>query len=240
MKRDCIVRFRTFLVLVSILGLLAVLPSVNATGTGILVGQVITLDMDAQPIPQPVPLSGAKVTVYANGAVIQSVSLNDFEGSYSLYLPSGLYVVTAECPGFSAQSRVVAISDEHSTRVDFFLQRAPAVKSSAFDFGLSSAGSMMILAGGSSWTTIQVTLYSGLPQTVNVSVSGLPPGTYASLSPSVVNASFPVVCMITTSLATPVGSYNVIVIGVGGGKIHSTSFTLTISNYNRVPKLMPR
>jgi hypothetical protein len=230
MRRRSRNRFCAFLVIVCIVALLVLSPSVNAAGTGILVVQVIGLDTNAQPIPQPIPLSEAKVTVYSNGSVIQSGSLNNFDGSYSTSLPSGLYVVTAECPGFSAQSRVASISDEHLTRLDFYLQRAPSVKANTFDFGLSRGGSITVLPGGSTWTTIQVTFHSGVPGTVNVSVSGLPPGAFASLSPPIVNSSFPVICMITTSPATPVGSYNVTVIGVGGGVRHSVSFTLVVRN----------
>jgi len=175
-----------------------------------------------------VPLPRSKVTVYANGAQIQSVSPG-FDGSYSIALPAGLYVVTAEHPGFNGQTRLVAISDWHWTPVDFHLEHAPAITGNAFDFGLSSGSPITVFAGELGWTRIQVTLRSGLPQMVNLSVSGLPSGALASLNPPVGSPSFASVCIVTTSLAIQMGSYNVTVTGVGGGLTRSTSFMLTVN-----------
>ncbi len=121
MRMTSISRFRVFLVLVSIVALFMMAPSVNATGT--LFGHVIGLDMNNQPIL----LYHAKVTIYANGTQFQSMSVNGFDASYNVDLPPGMYVVTAECPGFNAQSKVVGISDLHSTQLDFYLQRAPTI-----------------------------------------------------------------------------------------------------------------
>lgn len=222
MRRASIGRFRAFLVLLSTVALVATLPSVNAAG--ILVGQVIGDDINSNEIP----LGGAKVAVYANGTLVLSM-VAAWDGTYSIFLPPGVYVVTVERPGFNAQSRVVRITDGRLTRLNFHLQRAPDITGNTFDFGLSSGGPIMVLTGELGWTAIQVALRSGSPQNVSLSVSGLPSGASASLSPSVDSPSFTSICIITTSFATPVGSYVVTVSGVGGGLTGSTSFTLTIS-----------
>jgi len=213
---------RAFLILTAIVASLSMLPSVDAAG--MLVGQVIGNDMDGHLIP----LGWANVTAYSNGILVQSVSPG-FDGSYSMSLPSGLYVVRVEHPGFNAQSKVVEISNGRSSRLDFYLERASIITSNAFDFGLSSSGPVMVPAGKSGWITIQVTLRSGSPQIVSLSVSGLPSGASVSLSSPSDRPSFTSICIITTSPATSVGSYIVTLIGVGGGMTHSASFTLTIS-----------
>ncbi len=222
MRSASICRFRAFLVLVCIVTSLATLRSVNAAG--VLVGQVIGPDMSGQLIP----LEWAKVTAYADGTPVQSVS-PEFGGFYSISLPPGLYVVTAEHPGFITQSKVTLINDKRQTRLDFYMDRAPSITGSTFDFDLSSGGPITVLAGELGWTTIRVTLRSGLPQIVNLSLSGLPYWVSASLSPRVGNPSFSSICLIRASLAASFGSYNVTVTGVGGGLIRSGSFTLIIS-----------
>jgi hypothetical protein len=222
MKKVSITRLRAFLALVSIIPLL-VMP-LNVDAAGLLGGRVIGIDMNGNLVALP----RATVTVYAKGAPIQSVSPG-FDGSYSMSLPSGIYVVTAEHPGFNAQSRIVEVSDWRLTPLDFYLMPAPAITGNVFDFSLSSRGPITVLPGELGWTTIQVTLRSGLPQMVNLSVSGLPSGAVASLSPAVGSPSFASICIITTSLVVQTGSYNVTMVGAGGGLTRSTSFTLTIS-----------
>lgn len=230
MSRASIGRFRAFLVLLSTVALVATLPGANAAG--ILVGQVIGEDINSNPIA----LGGAKVAVYANATLVISM-VAAWDGTYSIFLPPGVYVVTVERPGFNAQSRVVRIIDNRSTRQVFYLQRAPDITGNTFDFVLSSGDPIMVLAGESGWTAIQMTLRSGSPQNVSLSVSGLPSGASASLSPPVASPSFTSICIITTSFASPVGSYVVTVSGVGGGLTSSTSFTLTISLRSHSPDI---
>jgi len=117
-------RLLILLVLVSIVSTLAVTPRVNATGT--LSGQVLGLYMNNPPIL----LYQARVTIYANGTQIRSIPVDGFDATYSVELPPAFYVVTAECPGFTAQSKTVGISNWHSTNLDFYLQRAPTTSGS--------------------------------------------------------------------------------------------------------------
>lgn len=220
-RRTSVGRFRAFLILIPIVASLEMLPTVSAAG--LLVGRVIGPDMYGRPIP----LQRANVTVYTNGILVQSVSPR-FDGSYSISLPLGLYTVIAEHPGFTAQIKVVEIFYGRPTLLDFYMEPAPTVTSKAFGFSLSSGGPTTVPAGESARITIQVTLHSGSPHIVRLSVSGLPSGASASFSSPFGSPSFTSICTIMTSPAAPVGSYNVTLTGVGGGMTQSTSFTLTI------------
>jgi len=215
-------RFRAFLILVSVIALLEMLPRVSAAG--LLVGRVVGIDTYGRSIP----LGWANITVYANGIPVQSVSPK-FDGSYSIPLPPGPYTVTAEHYGFTAQIKTVEIFNGRSSLLDFYMQPAPTVTGKAFEFSLSSGGPITIPAGKSALTTIQVNLHSGSPQIVKLSVSGLPSGASASFSSLFGSPSFTSICTIMTSPTTPIGSYTVTLIGVGGGMTHSISLTLTIA-----------
>jgi hypothetical protein len=223
-------RFRAFLITISVAALLATAPSSNAAG--LLVGQITGDDMSNKRIP----LGWARVAAYANGTLIQSVAPG-FDGSYSMYLPSGLCVVTVEHPGYDTQSKIVKISDRRATRLDFYLGRAPIIAGNAFDFSLSSDRPIMVLAGELSWTTLQVTHRAGSSQNVSLSISGLPRDAFASFSPLTANPSFVSICIITASAGTPLGSYTVTVTGISDGVTRSTSFTLTISPHAYSPDL---
>jgi uncharacterized membrane protein len=230
MKEVSMDRFRALMILVLITALLSTVPSANAAG--MLRGRVTGDDMNNYRIP----LGWAKVTVYANGTRVQSVS-PDFDGSYYVSLPPGLYVAAAEHPGYNTQSKVVRVVNGRATRLDFYLERTPPATGHTFDFGLSSNRPLTVLVGELSWITIQVTLLSGSPQNVSLSVSGLPHGASASFSPPFGNPSFSTVCIITTSLDTPVGSYTVTVTGASGGMTSTTSFALITSSRTYSPDM---
>lgn len=100
--------------------------------------------------------------------------------------------------------------------------------SAPFDFSLSNSGGITATQGGSGFNTITVTLTSGLSQTVGLSASGLPSGATASLNPASGIPSFASVCTISTLSSTPTGSHTIIVTGSRGGKVHNTTFTLTV------------
>lgn len=214
-------RLYAFLILTSIVALPWMIPSVNATG--MLVGQIIGEDLYYRTIP----LMWANITIYTNGTLAYRVS-PAFDGSYSIVLAPGLYAVAVEHYGFIAQSRVVQIFNGRSTQLNFYLDRVPPTTTNAFDFAISSGGSMMVAAGESTWTTIQVSLRSGSPQKVTLSISGLPSGVPATLSLPYGSPSFTSICTIMTSPVTPVGSYAVTLVGMGGGVTHSVMFTLVV------------
>jgi hypothetical protein len=117
MTKTNIVRFHT-LFLVSIITFLALSPSVNASGT--LFGQVYGIDRTNT--PRPFILNQAKVTISADGRVIQSISVSGFNAYFTADLPPGWYDVEAECVGFVPQSKRIAISDSHVSELYFYLE----------------------------------------------------------------------------------------------------------------------
>jgi hypothetical protein len=199
------------------------LPNVNATG--VLFGYVVGYTVSYQLVMLP----RAKMTIYSSGSVVQSMSPG-FDGVYTVSLPPGLYVVTADYPGYNTQSRVVQIINGRSSHQDFYLEFTPAITGNAFDFSLSNGGPITVPAGESSWTTIKVTLLSGPAQNVSLSVSGLPSGATFSLTPRIGDSTFTSVCIVGASAAVPAGSYTVTLTANGGGITRSASFTLTVTS----------
>jgi hypothetical protein len=98
-------------------------------------------------------------------------------------------------------------------------------------FSLStSAPSLTVGQGGSATSNITSTVTGPFNSTVSLSVSGLPAGATADLSPSSIampGAGSSVVT-ISTGATTPTGTYNVLVTGTGGGQTHSVTVNLTV------------
>ena len=98
-----------------------------------------------------------------------------------------------------------------------------------FDFSISNSGAVTVTRGSSGSTRIAVTLTSGSTQPVSLSYSsGLPSGASCSFNPSSGNPTFSSALTIKTSSSTRKGSYTITIAGTGGGKSHTTRFTLTI------------
>jgi len=72
---------------------------------------------------EAVPLVWARVSAYSDGVLVESVSTG-VNGSYIMFLPSGLLNVTVEHPGFKTQARVVAISEGGVAQMNFYLERS--------------------------------------------------------------------------------------------------------------------
>lgn len=213
-------RFRAFLLLMSAVALLSIPPRVNATG--MLAGRIVGVDTSDRIIP----LGWANITVYGNGTVIESLT-PAFDGSYSVLLPAGRYGVIVEHNGFITQGKTFEIFNGRQTRLDFRLDLAVSLNSKAFDFSIS-CGPIVTPVGKSAWTTIQVGLRSGSPQMVSLTILGLPPSTSGALSSSFGSPSFVSTYTIVTSPTTPVGSYTIMLIGMGGGMVHKATFMLTV------------
>jgi hypothetical protein len=99
-------------------------------------------------------------------------------------------------------------------------------------FSLSSSVSSMTVGQGSTGSsTITSSLSGSFNSSVALSVSGLPVGTTASVSPVSIAApgAGSSIMIISAGASTPVGSYNVIVTGTGGGQTHSATFNLTVT-----------
>ncbi|MGB6680902.1 MAG: DNRLRE domain-containing protein [Candidatus Bathyarchaeia archaeon] len=97
-----------------------------------------------------------------------------------------------------------------------------------FDFSVSAEGGLTVTQGGSGTIPITVTLVSGSPKLVSLSVSGLPSGASAFFNPLSDNPTFTSTLTITTSSSTPLGSYLITVSGTGS-QTHTTTFMLMVN-----------
>jgi subtilisin family serine protease len=99
------------------------------------------------------------------------------------------------------------------------------------DFSLSaSPSSQTVTQGGSTAYTATVTPSGGFSGTVTFNASGLPAGAGASFSPPSVAGSGPSTMTVTTTGATPPGSYTLTITGTSGSLSHSTTVTLVVAS----------
>ena len=99
------------------------------------------------------------------------------------------------------------------------------------DFSLSATpSSRTITPGGSASYTGTITAGTGFTGTVDFSVSGLPSGASASFSPASVTPSGTTTLGVTTTTATPAGTYPLTISGTSGAVVHSVNVTLVVSS----------
>jgi hypothetical protein len=96
-----------------------------------------------------------------------------------------------------------------------------------FDYALSTSGAITVTQGSSGTGTITATLQSGTAQTVTFSASGLPAGATAAFSPGACSPSCTSTLTITTTGATPPGTFPIAVTGSPLG--HTTTFNLVVN-----------
>jgi hypothetical protein len=100
----------------------------------------------------------------------------------------------------------------------------------ASDFTLSaSPASGTAAAGSPATTTVATTATGGDTETVNLSASGLPAGVTAAFNPASVTAGGSAALTLSTSTATPPGSYPITITGAGTSNTHTTTYTLTVT-----------
>jgi hypothetical protein len=101
------------------------------------------------------------------------------------------------------------------------------------NFSISASPTALTIAqGGSGGSTITTTLSGNFNSSIALSASGLPVGATASFTPASIGAPGAGSSTLTISAgaATPVGTYNVVVNGTGGGQTHSTTINLTVNS----------
>jgi len=99
-------------------------------------------------------------------------------------------------------------------------------------FSLSSSStSLTIPQSGAGSANITSTLSGTFNSAISFSAAGLPAGATASFSPGTIPApgSGSTSMTIVVGATTPVGTYNVLVNGSGGGQAHSVTINLTVS-----------
>ncbi|NUS49771.1 MAG: S8 family peptidase [Nocardioidaceae bacterium] len=118
-------------------------------------------------------------------------------------------------PGPGSPNRLLNVSN---------LQRPPQ------DFAMAvSPGSGTVGIGGTLSTTVNTTTTVGGAEPVALSVTRVPTGATASLSPSTVTSGGNSVLTIATTSATAPGTYTVTVIGIGTVHAQEASFTFTVT-----------
>ena len=108
---------------------------------------------------------------------------------------------------------------------------ATLVVSAEPDFTISALPPSQSIAQGSSTTySISLTSLNGFNSAVTLSASGLPAGATTSFSPSSVTPTGSSTLNIQTSASTPPDSYSLTITGIGGGKTHTATATLVVSD----------
>jgi len=98
------------------------------------------------------------------------------------------------------------------------------------DFSLAaSPASQTVFAGGNASYTATVSAGAGFSGTVSFSVSGLPSGATASFNPGSVTTSGSTTLSVSTSAATPSGSYPLTILGTSGPLSHTVNVTLVVN-----------
>ena len=121
--------------------------------------------------------------------------------------------------------------NSHTTTVSLTVTQA-----SNPDFTISASPSTLSLVQGSSGTsTVTTTVGGGFNSTVVLSASGMPSGVTASFNPSSIPAPGSGSSTLTVTVGSPVavGTYPITVTGTGGGKTHSTTVSLTVTQASK-------
>ncbi len=115
----------------------------------------------------------------------------------------------------------------HTTSVTLVVQTSGG--SGDFSITASSSSPSTIGAKSSATSTVTITPSGGFAGTVSLSVSGLPRGTSASLSPSSVTGSGSSTLTISTGGHPATGTFTLTITGTSGSTTHTASIPLTIN-----------
>ena len=155
-----------------------------------------------------------------NSSVHVALLYSRHDGTYSDYFklpaeaPQGNYTiyVTAGKPGYV---------DANFQMVFSFLNP---------DFAMSaSASTILVEQGQTAICTIALMPSNVFNEPISLNMLGLPKGSNVSFDRNPVKPPASVTLTLNISFSTPVGSYNVTVIGSGGGNVHSTPIILTVA-----------
>lgn len=176
-------------------------------------------------------ISGAGITTTSIAATDRANT--NFSGTFTQANNSnGNYVVFAVTgTGFTVTAIPGVASDGVQRAPLNGIQIVPAGQVSNPDFTLSSAPSSAIVSSGSSTTsTVSIGAVNGFSGSVNLSISGLPAGVSASLSPAAVTPGVSSMLMVKTAANTPPGSTMLNITGASALATHSVGLALTVNN----------
>ena len=176
-------------------------------------------------------ISGAGITT--TSIVATDPANTNFSGTFTrANNSSGNYVVFAVTgTGFTLTAIPGVASDGVQRAPLNGIQIVPAGQVSNPDFTLSSAPSSTTVSSGSSTTsTVSIGAVNGFSGSVNLSVSGLPTGVTASLSPAAVTPGVSSTLMVKTAANTPPGNTMLNITGASATSTHSVGLALTVNN----------
>jgi hypothetical protein len=107
---------------------------------------------------------------------------------------------------------------------------ASSSNGNSFDFSLSTAGAKSVVQGSSVTNAITATLVSGNTKSVSYSVSGLPTGATASVTPGSCSPTCSATVTIQTAASTPLATSTITVTGTSGSVSRTTTFSLTVTS----------
>lgn len=170
--------------------------------------------------PAAVSLSASGLPGGASSSFTPATGTPTFGNSLSIATvaasPLGSYTITIT--GVSGATT-------RTTDVGLVLAAPPA-----FDFSLAaSPGSRTVTPGGSATYSLTVALTSGTAGPVSLSASGLPAGASSSFSPATGTPTFTSTLTVSTTGATPAGTYTLSVAGAAGAVTKTTTVTLIVS-----------
>lgn len=191
----------------------------------------------------------APVTITPQDGFAGSVTLSATglpSGVTATFLPNPMTGVTAATVTLSANSS--AKPGQYSVMLTGTAASQTATASfpltvAAPGFQLTSAGTVMLGQGKSATTTITMTPTNGFTGSVQLAVSGLPPGVTASLLPDLTTGMSTLT--LTASSAVVAGSSNITLTGTSGTlkattiiplKVSTPSFTLAPLNDTTIPR----
>ena len=177
-----------------------------SVSTSIVLGsaEALSLSVSGVPTGATATINPAAVTTGAS-ATLSVAAGTAAPGSYSL-------LVTA-----------TASSGSHTATLSLIVQAPPN------DFAIAATPAALTIAQGSSAsTTIGTSVVSGSPETINLTVVGLPLGASGSLSSSAIGSGGSVTLAVMAGTAAP-GTYLLIVSGAASSATHATTVSLTIT-----------
>jgi PKD repeat protein len=194
-------------------------------------------------VPNQAPVAsitspGSSVTVNPGGTVSFAGSGTDADGTISGYA----WTFPGGAPGSSSVAAPGSVSyatpgtyvASLTVTDDKGLASQPATRTvTVSNFSLSATpSSQAVTAGQSASYTATVTPSAGFTGTVNFSVTGLPSGATPTFTPPSVAGSGSTSLVVSTSAATPAGTYPLVISGTSGSITRTANVTLVVNVVN--------
>jgi uncharacterized membrane protein len=166
---------------------------------------IVNLSVTGLPAGAAAAFSPPSITGGGNAALTVSIASSTPAGAYSFNLVASS----------AAQTRILPLTLNVTVQPTFSISASPS--------------SQTVTVGSSAVYMAAVTPQNGFSSAVNLSVSGLPAGTTAALSPVTLTGSGTSAITVATVASTPAGNYTLTISGAGGGVINTAPVTLVVT-----------